>query len=147
MCTPDGHAIATSRGCTHKNYASLDKNEKSYMFFFLKLLPIKVLQKFCMYSQEPKQEWTEPMRELKPTGNLPTTYQNPPPLPIFSNSFFINIDPGRIKFVMRMPPPHGFGYVVAQRHNLCMQLRSQNCEFAASGNENCLAANKNHHQI
>jgi hypothetical protein len=72
-----------------KNYASLDKNEKKFHVFFHKLLPIKVLQKFCVYSKEPKKEWTEPMKELKPTQNVPETYQNSPPLPILSNSFFI----------------------------------------------------------
>jgi hypothetical protein len=39
--------------------------------------------------------------------------------------------------------PRNFGKVVAWGHNLPLPLRSQNCEFAASGGENCLAAKKN----
>jgi hypothetical protein len=62
--------------------------------------------------------------------------RHPPPSLILSNSFLIKIDPCGIKFAMMMPRPHGFGNVVAQGHNLCMWLQSQNCEFAASGGEN-----------
>jgi hypothetical protein len=40
-------------GCTHKNYARLDKNEKSSKCFFLKLLPIKVSKNsVCTQSRE-----------------------------------------------------------------------------------------------
>ncbi len=38
--------------------------------------------------------------------------------------------------------PYGFGNVVAWGLNLCMPQGSQNCEFAAPGGENYLAANK-----
>ncbi len=65
-----------------------------------------------------------------------------PSLANFSSSLFIKIDPCRIEFAMIILHPHGFGDVVARGHNLCMQLWSQNCELAASGGENCLAANK-----
>ncbi len=52
-------------------------------------------------------------------------------------------DPCSIEFAMMIPRPYGFGEVVARGLNLCMPLRSQNCEFAAPGGEkNCLAANK-----
>jgi hypothetical protein len=70
----------------------------------------------------------------------------PPPSLILSNSFFIEIiaiDPCRIEFAMMIPCPCGFGNVVAWGLNLCVPLQSQNCEFAAPGGENCLAANKN----
>jgi hypothetical protein len=54
-----------SRAVLMKNYASLDKNEIQFHVFFLKLLPIKVLQKFCTYLKESK-------GELKPTkASLP----------------------------------------------------------------------------
>ncbi len=43
---------------------------------------------------------------------------------------------------MMIPHPYGFGDVVAQGLNLCVQLQSQNCEFATPRGENCLAANK-----
>jgi hypothetical protein len=69
-----------------------------------------------------------------------------PPSPILSNSLFIEIDPYGIEFAMMILCHHNFGDVVAQRHNLCVQLRSQNCEFAASSGENCLAAKKKCHQ-
>jgi hypothetical protein len=52
------------------------------------------------------------MREPKPTRNLPETYQNPLPLPILSNIFFIKIDPGGMKFTMMISRPDGFGNVV-----------------------------------
>jgi hypothetical protein len=108
------------------------------------LLLIKVLQKFCTYSKEPKKEWTEPKRESKPTE---TPTKTPHPLLILTNSFFVKIDPYGMEFAMMILCPHGFGNVVARGHNLRVQLQSQNCEFAASGGEHCLAANKNYHQI
>jgi hypothetical protein len=70
-----------------KNYASLDKNEKSSMCFFLKTLPIKVLQKFCTYSMDSK----EPTLREQRTEERTKTFQSPPPLLILSNSFFIKI--------------------------------------------------------
>jgi hypothetical protein len=76
---------------------------------------------------------------LKGTKEITKTPLSP------SNNFFIKIDPVGIEFAMMIPRPHDFDNVVAGGHNLCMQLRSQNCEFAASGSKNCLAANKNHH--
>jgi hypothetical protein len=38
----------------------MNKNEKSSTCFFLKLLPIKILQKFCTYSKEVKEQKREP---------------------------------------------------------------------------------------
>jgi hypothetical protein len=38
--------------------------------------------------------------------------------------------------------PSGFGHKVLWWLNLCVPLRSQNCELAAAGCEDCLAANK-----
>ncbi len=107
--------------------------KKSSTCFFLKLLPIKVLQKFCMYSIDSKER--ELKRELKPPSLADYVQQL-----LHQNN--CKIDPCGIEFAMMTPCPHGFGDVVARGLNLCLPLWSQNCEFAAPGSENCLAANK-----
>jgi hypothetical protein len=82
----------------------------------------------------------EPKRELK-------REPKPPSLADFVQQLlhqnYCKIDLCGIKFAMMIPCPYGFGNVVAWGLNLCVPLRSQNCEFAAPGGENCLAANKN----
>jgi hypothetical protein len=118
------------------------KMKTSSTCFILKLLHIKVLQKFCTYSKEPKRKKRNQRGTEEELKRNQRENQNSPPLPFLSNSLFIKIDPCGIEFAMIILHPHGFGNVVARGRNLCMQLRSQNCEFAASGGENCLAANK-----
>jgi hypothetical protein len=61
-----------------KNYASLDKNEKKFHVFFLKLLPIKVLQKFCT-EQRGTKELKRNQREswnFPPSPFCPTAYSS-----------------------------------------------------------------------
>jgi hypothetical protein len=109
-----------------KNYASLDKNEKSSMCFFVKLLHIKVLQKLCTYSKGTKEPKIELKREPKPPSLVDFVQQL-----LHQNN--CKIDPHGIEFEMMIPRPYNFGNVVARGLSLCVPLQSQNCEFAAPG--------------
>jgi hypothetical protein len=122
-----------------KNYASLDKNEKKFHLFFLKnanyqstrkILDVLIGMKRIQRGTNEETKWNR--RENR----------NPPPSPILSNSLFIKIDPCGIEFAMMLLRPHDYSDIVTRGHNLCVPLQSKNCEFAASGGENCLAANK-----
>jgi hypothetical protein len=68
-----------------KNYASLDKNEKSSRCFFLKSLPIKVLQKFCTYSKEPKRNQRGTKEEPKRNRGTEEEPKREPKLPSLAN--------------------------------------------------------------
>jgi hypothetical protein len=110
-----------------KNYASLDKNEKNFHVFILKIATYQSTQKILYLLKG--------LRELKREPKLPS-------LADFVNQLLhqnnCKINPCGIEFAMIILRPSGFGNIVARGLNLCVPLQSQNCEFAAPGGKNCL---------
>jgi hypothetical protein len=91
-----------------KNYASLDKNEKKFHVFFLKIATYQ----FCTYSKDSKEPKRELKREPKPPSLADFVQQ-------LLNQNNCKIDPCRIEYAMMiLPHPYGFGEIVAQELNV-----------------------------
>ncbi len=111
-----------------KNYASLDKKEKSSTCFFLKLLPFK-------YSKNS----VRTQRNQKGTKERTGT---PFPCNFFPTASLSKLTPAGKKLQWWYHVLTVFCNIVARGHSLRLPLQILNCEFAASSGENCLAANK-----